>query len=132
MKLYLGKRQGGKTSLLIKKSIKTGAHIVVHNRRIGLMTYELAKQLYPDKILPDVYILNIDDLSNPTLSVCPRTPGANLGDCTIMYNQLLIDDYEVFCKTLMNKVIGYNTIIGAAASTNEQNWEIEYINEDTE
>ena len=132
MKLYLGKRQGGKTSLLIKKSMKTGAHIVVHNRRTGLTTYELAKQLYPDKILPDVYILNIDDLSNPTLSVCPRTPGANLGDYTIMYNQLLIDDYEVFCKTLMNKVIGYNTIIGAAASTNEQNWEIKYINEDTE
>ena len=95
------------------------------------MTYELAKQLYPDKILPDVYILNIDDLSNPTLSVCPRTPGANLGDYTIMYNQLLIDDYEVFCKTLMNKVIGHNTIIGATASTNEQNWEMEYINKDT-
>lgn len=132
MQLYLGKRQGGKTSLLIKKSIETGAHIVVYNRGAGLMTYKLAKRLYPDKILPDVYILNINDLSNPTLSVCPRTPGINSSDYRIIGEQLLIDDYEVFCKTLMKRVIGHNTIIGAAASANEQNWEIEYINEDTE
>ena len=31
----------------------------------------------------------------------------------------------------MDRVLGHNTIIGATASINEQNWEMEYINKDT-
>ena len=130
MKLYCGERQGGKTSLLIRKSIETGAHIVAHSKSASLMIYKLAKQLYPDKTLPDVYILNINDLSNPILSVCLRNGNIRSND-RITNEQLLIDDYEVFCKTLMDRVLEHNTIIGATASINEQNWEMEYINKDT-
>ena len=130
MKLYCGDRQSGKTSLLIRKSIETGAHIVAHNKNASLMIYKLAKQLYPDKILTDVYILNINNLSNPILSVCLRNGTIHSND-KITNEQLLIDDYEVFCKTLMDRVLEHNTIIGATASINEQNWEMEYINKDT-
>lgn len=126
MELLLGKRQSGKTTLLIKRSIETGAHIVTTNITMAKQIYRDTEKLFPNKEIPVVYMLHINDSEGIHLDAVPRN-GKIEPVRAPQQEDLLFDDYEVIVTKLLQYAVGYNNIIAAVASTNECIWDIKYI-----
>ena len=143
MKLFLGKRQCGKTTLLIKESMETGSHILVDTMTKAKFIYNLAKKLFPEKweTLPSVFILELpnipefhgkSDCNNKPGMIALRKDGETFPvDRTVQHN-LLIDDYDVIASKLVRNVVGINSVIAGTASTNDVIWEIKPIVNESE
>lgn len=111
--IIIGKRQTGKTTLLLKKSSALGINIVVTSIKKGLVLYQLAKE--NDIVIPPILYLNSRNLYSKNMQILQpngKFEGEPIHGCPVM-----IDDYTDVEFRFLQDWINVHAILGYSIHT---------------